>query len=189
MDSASFLERLRAGERAAFDEVYSRYRADLFSYLLRVSRQRALAEELLQETWIRFAQNARRLGPDTDIPAWLFTVARNLFRSHRRRSQVAREFLEQIGLIASGVVDDSPFERAVLSETQRRLEAAVAALPVAAREIVLLSSVEQLTPAQVAQVLEITPEAARQRLSRARAKLSELLANGSATGARVGDTL
>jgi RNA polymerase sigma-70 factor (ECF subfamily) len=155
---------------------------------LRVSRERATAEELLQETWIRLAANARRFTPDTDLAAWLFTVARNLYRSHRRHGQVARDLLEQIGLISAAASDDTPFDRVVLSETQRRLEAAIAALPLSAREVLLLSSVERLSPAQVAKVLEISPEAARQRLSRARAMLSAALAESSPRRVPVGES-
>jgi RNA polymerase sigma-70 factor (ECF subfamily) len=174
VDSAVLVERLRAGDESAFDEVYASQRAALFSYLARVTRRRALAEELLQETWLRFARHARSFEPGTDLRAWLFTVARNLYRSQRRTAQVARDYLEALEVLPTRV-HSSPFEDALASETERRLEAALGALPLEARELILLSAVEQLTPTQVAQVLRIRPEAARQRLSRARARLSALL--------------
>jgi RNA polymerase sigma-70 factor (ECF subfamily) len=134
---------------------------------VRASRERALAEELLQETWLRLARNARSLAPDTDLRAWLFTVARNLLRSRRRRDSFGRELLRELGLAAERERTETPFEQAVASET--------------------LAVIEGLAPAQLAQVLGLRPEAARQRLARARAMLVELLAEPPGLRASAGD--
>ena len=170
------VESLRRGDAGAFEAAYARHRAALYSFLLRSSRDRALAEELLQETWLRLARTARTLEPETDLRAWLFTVARNLLRSRRRRDYFGRELLRQLGLAGPGASEVTPFELAAASETERRLEAAIARLAPGLREVVLLAVVERLEPAQLAQVLGVRPEAARQRLARARAMLAKLLA-------------
>lgn len=170
------VERLRRGERGAFDEAYDRYRSLLFSFLVRASRERALAEELLQESWLSLARHARSLEPDTNLRAWLFTVARNLLRSRKRRERFGRELLERLGFATEEAREASPFERAVASETERRVEAAIGRLSPNAREIVLLAVVERLEPAELAVVLDLSPAATRQRLARARAMLAELLA-------------
>ena len=70
---------------------------------------------------------------------------------------------------------ESPFERTAGSELERRIEAALAALPVEAREVLLLVGIEGLTPSEAAAVCGVTPEAMRQRLKRARAELSRRL--------------
>ena len=70
--------RLRDGDTTAFDEVYDVYRARVFAFLLRMSRSRTVAEDLLDETWLRLVQYASTLRPDTRFGPWLFTVARNL---------------------------------------------------------------------------------------------------------------
>src|SRR5512145_2118176 len=80
----ALVEGLRRGDTAAFDLAYDAYRARLFAFLLRLSRRRAVAEDLLDETWLRLVRHARDLQPDTRLSAWLFTVARNLYWSHRR---------------------------------------------------------------------------------------------------------
>jgi RNA polymerase sigma-70 factor (ECF subfamily) len=175
VDSRELVERLRTGDEAAFDAVYECHRARLFSYLVRSCGERAAAEELLQETWLRFARFARDLAPDTDLRAWLFTVARNLQRSRRRREYLGRELLRQLGFLAPVASSDSPFERALASETEQRLEAALAALPLKYREILLLALVEGLSLSQVAAVLGLKAAAVRQRLSRARGMLSSRL--------------
>src|SRR4051794_3834787 len=81
---ATALEGLKRGDPAAFDRVYAQLRPGLHAFLLRMVGQPALAEDLLQETWMRLARHASRLADDTNLRAWLFTVATHLCRSHRR---------------------------------------------------------------------------------------------------------
>src|SRR5512134_1282794 len=76
--------RLKAGDAAAFEAIYEAFRPRLFNFLARLSRRRDVAEDLLEETWLRLVANARRLQPDTRLGPWLFTVARNLYASYCR---------------------------------------------------------------------------------------------------------
>lgn len=171
--------RLGQGDESAFDEVYAEFNARLFSFLARLSRRRDVAEDLLEETWLRLVSQAARLNPDTRLGPWLFTVARNLHVSYRR-SRVMEESHAAgfVGLWPAGQPQPSPFEATAASETDRRLEAALAALPAASREVILLVAVEGMRPAEAAAVCGITPEALRQRLSRARAQLARDLDDG-----------
>ena len=168
--------RLREGDEAAFDAVYDAYRAPLFAFLRRLSRRRDVAEDLLEETWLRLVTHAAVLDPDTRLGAWLFTVARNLFwsacRSHRLREGSAVELL---GLWPLADPGPSPFEVAVAGELGSRLEQALAGLPARHRDVLLLIAAGGLTPAEAATSCGVTPEAMRQRLSRARAALAEAL--------------
>jgi RNA polymerase sigma-70 factor (ECF subfamily) len=169
----ALVSRLRQGDTAAFDDVYAEFNARLFSFLARLSRRRDVAEDLLEETWLRLVSQSGRLSPETRLGPWLFTVARNLHSSYRR-SRVMEESHSAgfVGLWPAGQPQPSPFERTAASETDRRLEAALAALPAASREVLLLVGVEGMRPSEAAAVCGITPEAVRQRLSRARAQLA-----------------
>ncbi len=69
---AALTERLRRGDATAFDEVYRRYTPGLFAFLARLVGRAAIAEELLQETWMRLATHARALARDTNLRAWLY---------------------------------------------------------------------------------------------------------------------
>jgi RNA polymerase sigma-70 factor, ECF subfamily len=166
---------LRAAEESAFDLAYERYRAPLFGFLVRLSGKRWLAEELLQETWLRLARNGRALPEDTELRPWLFTVARNLFVSQRRWAVLDAERLRALGLLPQRH-PESPFEQVAANETEARLERALASLSLEQREVILLVSVEGLAPREAATVIGILPDALRQRLSRARAMLAERLA-------------
>ena len=175
-DELRLLDRLRNGDPAAFDTIYEAYRARLFAFLLRMSRSRAVAEDLLDETWLRLVCHTRTLRRDTNIGAWLFTVARNLYWSHRRARLVEelRE-AELLSLWPSPAAWPSPFELAAAGEFERRVEMALAELPPLSREVLLLVAHEGLTPAEAAVVCGVSPEALRQRLARARAALAEKL--------------
>jgi RNA polymerase sigma-70 factor, ECF subfamily len=165
---------LRCGDAAAFDRVYDLYRPRLFAFLLRLSRSRTVAEDLLDETWLRLVAHAASLRPDTRLAAWLFTVARNLYWTHRRSSLLhAAAAAEMLTLWPALETSPSPFELASTAELGRRVERALSTLPAQHREVLLLVGYEGLTPAEAAAVCGVTPEALRQRLARARAALAQ----------------
>jgi RNA polymerase sigma-70 factor (ECF subfamily) len=70
--------RLRTGDPEAFDAVHGAFNGRLYTFLARLSNQRDVAEDLLEETWLRLVKHAWRLRPDTRLGPWLFTVARHL---------------------------------------------------------------------------------------------------------------
>jgi len=176
---------LRDGDADAFDVVHDAFQTQLFTFLLRLCRRRDVAEDLLEETWLRLVKHARRLRPDTRLGAWLFTVARRVHVSYVR-SRVLEDSTVA-GLIALwpyAVERASPFEAAAASELQRRIERALASMPLTSREALLLVAVAGLDQSDAAAVCGVSPEAFRQRLSRARAALARTLAESPA-GARV----
>ena len=167
---AALVDRLRRGDRAAFRELYTRFAQASFGFLLRLCRLRDVAEDLQQDVWLSIARHVARLDADTDLAAWIFTVARNRFVSSRRRAEVT---------VPAGTPADLDLRAAepVHSDDPacRDLERALASLADVHREVLLLVGVEGLEVAQAAAVLSIRPDAARQRLARARAALAAAL--------------
>ncbi len=177
------VNRLRAGDPEAFDQVHEAFNARLFNFLCRLSNRRDVAEDLLEETWLRLVVHAQRLQPDTRLGAWLFTVARNLHASYCRSRLLEDSHADDlIGLWPCGSRGPSPFEALEASESERRVVTALASLPVAYREALLLVAVEGLRPSEAAGICGVTAEAMRQRLSRARALLARRLADASGPG-------
>ncbi len=175
-DERSWVDGLRRGDPAAFDAVFAAYRRRLFGYLVRMARQRDVAEDLLQDTFVQLAQHATRLAADTTLGAWLFTVAHRKFVSWTRAHQVRAQLAGDLPIGAQpATTERSPLEAITDSETQLALERAFAALSPAYREVALLVGVEGLAPAQVAVILGLRPDAVRQRLARARAELAQAL--------------
>lgn len=173
--------RLRLGEAEAFDAVYRALNGRLLTFLVRLSRRHNIAEDLLEETWLRLVTHASRLRPDTRLIPWLFTVARNLHVSHCR-SRLLEDGVAGclIGLWPSGTARPSPFEETALNELESRLEAAIAALPESLREAILLVAIEGLQPMEAAEICGVTPVAMRQRVSRGRAALAAALEDEAA---------
>jgi RNA polymerase sigma-70 factor (ECF subfamily) len=168
--------RLRAGDTTAFDAVYAAFNTRIFNFLARLSRRRDVAEDLLEETWLRFVDRLPKLRPETRLGPFLFTVARNLYISYCRSRLIEEtQSADMIGLWPLGTPRPSPFESTVARETGLRIEAALASLPAIYREALLLIAVEGMKPGEAAIVCGITAEAMRQRISRARALIAQQL--------------
>lgn len=172
------VDRLRRGDVAAFDRVYSTYHARVFSFLLRLSGRRDTAEDLAQETWLKLARAAPGLRDDTTLAAFLFTIARNAFMSHRRWAMLDLSRIVMFGLeaMSAAATEPSPETDHERARAIALLEAALQSLPVASREVLLLVGVEGMEQEEVAKVLGLSYDATRQRLSRARAQLAEAMA-------------
>lgn len=168
--------RLRAGDAAAFDRIHDEFNARVFNFLARLSRSRDIAEDLLEETWLRFVDRAPKLRPDTRLGPFLFTIARNLYVSYcRSRLLEDSQIIDAIGLWPLGTPRPSPFESTLANETSRRIDAALAKLPAIYREALILVAIEGLRPAEAAEVCGITAETMRQRISRARSAIARHL--------------
>ena len=177
------VERLRAGDPAAFDAVHETFNARLYSFLARLASRRDVAEDLLEETWLRLVLHAPRLRPDTRFGPWLFTVARNLHASYCRDRLVEDAHASGLlGLWPYGSPHPSPFEAVESSEAERRLATGLASLPATYREALLLVVVEGLRHAEAAEICGVTTEAMRQRVSRARALLAARLTTAGPPG-------
>jgi RNA polymerase sigma factor (sigma-70 family) len=175
----SLVTRIKLGNRQAFNEAYEAYSPPLYRFLVRLCRRDTeLAADLHQETWIRLAQKRDTLADDTKLIAWLLTVARNLFVSHRRWA-----LLDASRLFAGSTKPEplmlSPEQSAEQHEALVQLEQGLASLSHSSREVLLLVCVDEIEPADAAQVLGLSDAALRKRLSRARKELESVLATTS----------
>lgn len=153
-----------------FDAAYAKYGARLFSFLNRLlgTGQRQLAEDLLQQTFLRLAERGPELRPDSDLRAWLYTVARNAFLGQwrGRKQELDAGSLE---LVVDYSADAEA--RLMLGDVER----ALARLRLEDRELLLLVGGEGLEPLSVARLLGVEPATLRKRLARARQRLLQEL--------------
>jgi RNA polymerase sigma-70 factor (ECF subfamily) len=171
----ALVRRLRAGDSAAFDEIYAVFNNRLLSFLTRMASNRSIAEDLLEETWLRLVSSAEDLRADTRLGPWLFTVARNLYVSYCRSRLREIAYTADLVLLWPGELPRTPFDTASFNELEEHLEAAIAQLPPTYREAILLVCVEQLRPVDAAAVCGISAELFRQRLKRARESISRFI--------------
>src|SRR5438034_11703046 len=109
----------------AFDEIYDIFNHRLLSFLTRMAKNRSVAEDLLEETWLRLVSGGEDLHADTRLGPWLFTVARNLFLSHCRSRAREQAYTRDLISLWHGEPSRSPYDSTFLNEFQDRLEAAM----------------------------------------------------------------
>jgi RNA polymerase sigma-70 factor (ECF subfamily) len=166
--------RLREGDEDAFRQLYSAYRARLYSFLVRLSGHPALSEELCQEVWLRLVTHPPVLQPGMPLGPWLFRVARNLFISYlRSREYDDTRTAELTAIRFRPSLQSNPWDELAANEMQQRLFAALDGLPLPYRESILLVAGAGLTPQQAAEVLDLPAPTFRKRLSRARELLAK----------------
>ena len=149
-----------------FDQAYAKYGARLFTFLNRLlgPAQRHLAEDLLQQTFLRLAERGPELRADSDLRAWLYTVARNAFLGQWRGRRLELE-ASNLELIADYSADVEA--RLMLGD----VEQALSRLRLEDRELLLLVGGEGLAPLAVSRLLGVEPATLRKRLARARQRL------------------
>jgi RNA polymerase sigma-70 factor, ECF subfamily len=158
----------RGGDAGAFETLYRRHRGALYRFVLRSLKQRAAAEELFQEVWIRVIEARGRYSPQARFTTWLYTIAHNLLVDHWRRKGLSLVQLDEELAIAAA---DNPARQAEARESLARLMQALEALPPAQREAFLLHEEAGLSVAEIAAATGAGEEAAKSRLRYAMAKL------------------
>ncbi len=162
----ALIDRLRRGERRAFEEVFELHADAVFALLRRLGGSSALADDLLQDTFLKLAGCAGELRPDTRLGPLLHTIARNTWLSARRAARLdLGAALDEIAGCGA-----SPDSSAGWTELSSRTEEALLHLPPELREVVAMS-LSDLDAADAARALGLSDEAYRKRLSRARAAL------------------
>lgn len=167
----------RDGSGEAFDLLYMRHKGPLFRYVLRGVRagNRALAEELYQEIWIRVIEARRRYAPTARFTTWLYTIAHNRLVDYWRHKELVEAPPPEDE--AEAGPDADPARQAEARETLGRFAKALADLPHAQREAFLLHEEVGMTALEIAAATRSEPEAVKSRLRYAMAKLKEAAAD------------
>jgi RNA polymerase sigma-70 factor, ECF subfamily len=193
---ADLLERIRAGDEAAFMTLVDRYGPLMLRIALSHVRTRAVAEEVVQEAWLGVLQGLDRFEGRSSLKTWILRIVAN--RARTRGEREARSVP-----LSSLVSDDEdepsvdpdrflpaddprypggwaipphswarlPEERLIASETLQHVRAAIAKLPPRQQEVIVLRDVEGWDAEEVSQALDLTPGNQRVLLHRARSKV------------------
>lgn len=154
-------------DQLTFDEVYRTLYAPLFRFVYTRVKDRALAEDITQDTFVVFLKVHPTFQAGAPLP-YLHTVARNKVIDHMRKK---RPDLDDDALFALASDAPTPEESAVLGEELSLVLSALATLSPAEEAAVRLKYLDTLTTAEIAQYLEKSEEAVRQLLSRGLARV------------------
>jgi RNA polymerase sigma-70 factor, ECF subfamily len=153
----------------------------LYGTALRLTRNRADAEDLVQDSLVKAFRFADRFEPGTNLRAWLYTILHNTWRNQRRDAargnvDVDSDRVEEAAASPGGPTASETPERILLRSTlDADLQAALDALPEAFREAVWLRDVEEFSYAEIAKMLDIPMGTVMSRISRGRRLLFEKL--------------
>jgi len=177
---------VRDDSAAAFEELVLRYQGRLITVLDHVVGNRDLAEDLAQEVFLRVYRNRKTYQPGAKFSTWLFTIANNValnaLRSRSRRREVrlqtrdpARSGVRAMEAVLAASSGQMPARQLDKAEMRDVVRMAVGALNDRQRLAVLLSKFEELSYADIAEVMDISPQAIKSLLARARCNLREVL--------------
>lgn len=166
----------QAGDRGAFRLVVETYSASVLKILRRMTRNPAVADDLAQEAFLRAFLHIRRFNPErAPFSTWLFTIVRNLCRSHLARETARREALRLLEEESGGSRRSQQARILLHREAEALLRSEMEALPADFRLAFLLRVYEQLPYARIADVLGVRTGTAKSRVHRARRLLREAL--------------
>lgn len=174
------------GRQEALEELYRRHHRAVFGFVLRLVQDCQLAEDLVQETFLRVYGNRERWQPRSKFTSWLYRIARNLCIDEKRRywnRLVHCDADMRVGESgdSQSVIDlreDNNFNarqkcaQAVHAEMIKR---AVNSLSHDQREVIILNKYQGLSYIEIADILGVTAESIKQRAYRAHLKLREIL--------------
>jgi RNA polymerase sigma-70 factor (ECF subfamily) len=163
VEDGDLVGRARAGDPVAFERLFERYHAPILNYLHRMVGDRALAEDLTQDSFVKAYRALPNTRQDLAFKAWLYRIATNTAISHLRRKKLVR----WVPFLAGQ--DHSTGESIERSVSRKHdVEQALSKLPQHYAAVLLLRHYQGLSLAETAQALDITENAAKLRLFRAR---------------------
>jgi len=186
------LERIRAGDRSGCDECVRRHAPGIYRLALRLTRNEAEAEDVMQETFLSAFKGIDRFDGRAELRTWLYRIAYNAAMMRLRRTRRDHVPLDEASEPDDGtpvpqeLYDWSQVPERELEKTELRahMEKAIGDLPGRLRTVFVMRELEDLSTEDTAQALGISAEAVKTRLHRARLWLRERLAGYFASDSR-----
>jgi len=201
MDEAQLVAALRSGDESAFERLIDQYQGSLLRLALIYVPSSAVAEEVVQETWVGVLQGLNRFEGRSSLKTWIIRILTNRAKTRGQRENRSTPFSELGGTddeAEEPAVDaerffppghtsagwwvsypraweDQPEERLLTQETQSVIRRAIEALPTTQREVITLRDIEGWSSEEVCNILEISETNQRVLLHRARSKARRAL--------------
>lgn len=181
----SLIRDFKNGSKAAFEALFIRYKKSILNYIYRFLGDKALAEEIAQETFMKAYMNLKNYKIGGSFQAWLYTIAGNLSRNaiRARKLRVTDSLDKDISvgedeIKLMDVIPDNtsrPDIAAKKNEVEEKVQKAITKLDPDDRKIVILCDIEERPYEEVSKILRISVGTVSSRLFRARIKLAKML--------------
>jgi RNA polymerase sigma-70 factor (ECF subfamily) len=180
--------RARSGQEAAYRELIRRYERPVFALLFRMVRDRELAEDLAQETFVKALNAIDSYRPEFKFSSWIFKIANNAAIDHLRRRELDTLSLDgsphaetpeamQATALQIGARQESPLDIVEAKELGGTIEAAIGSLRPEYRSCILLRHVEGRAYEEIAEILNLPLGTVKTYIHRARNELRQSLAH------------
>jgi RNA polymerase sigma-70 factor, ECF subfamily len=178
----------RAGREAAYRELIRRYERPIFALLFRMVRDRELAEDLSQETFVKALNAIESYRPEFKFSSWIFKIANNAAIDHLRRRELDTLSLDgsphaetpeamQATALQIGARQESPLDAVEAKELGGAIEVAIGRLRPEYRACILLRHVEGRAYEEIAEMLDLPLGTVKTYIHRARNELRQALAH------------
>jgi RNA polymerase sigma-70 factor (ECF subfamily) len=182
-ESLAVSQGLKRNDAGLLDELIVRYQHRLLRYLLYLTGNRELSEDLFQEVWMRVLVRGAQFNGQARFETWLFTIARNLVIDHRRKRTMS-----SLDELVDGASEDdramcfeiaaegpTPFDHFSNYEDRERIAAALLELDTLHREVLVLRFHEELSLEEIAKVTKAHLSTVKSRLYRGMAMIKPIL--------------
>lgn len=178
----ALIERIRSGDRGAFDELYRRYHGKAYNVAFRVTKNEESAMDVVQDAFIKVYRNLDGFAGTSSFYTWMYKIVMNLAIDKvraRARDQKLVEFDERVaGEVADAQASSpgqNPLRRVLRSELQVRIREALAELPEYHQLAIVLREVDGLSYEEIAEMMDCPKGTVMSRLFHARRKMQEHL--------------
>lgn len=170
-----WIERIRASDTRAFEQLFFAYGQPLTSFALRFVQDQDLAEDIVQDVFLRVWTQRTNLDPDRSIKTYLYTATRNQALNVLRHSRVKQHGAEELAPLEPQVT--TPEDQLEQQQVSREIHRAIAQLPDRCRTIFTMSRFDHLTYAEIAEILHISIKTVETQMGRALKSLRSSLSN------------
>jgi RNA polymerase sigma-70 factor (ECF subfamily) len=164
------IRELQRGGQRALGVLYQEFSSGVFAYCLKILADRQLAEDVVQETFLKVQQHARSIQKNESFRSWIFRIARNealmQLRKRQRNGQIDDETVWE---------EDTPHQQLVMLERSEIVNRLLDGLKHEYKEVLLLSVYENMSYAEIADVTGATEGSVKSRIFRARKAMVERL--------------
>ncbi|MBN8785957.1 MAG: RNA polymerase sigma-70 factor [Terrimonas sp.] len=165
-DDSLLIQRLRQNDAAAYIELYNRYHSKMYSWLIRFVKLPEMAEDIIQETFLKIWEIRHRLQPQQSFPAYLYRISRN--KAFKLLKKISRdENLRGKVLVRSAIELNDPEKDFQWQQYQQLLDNAVSRLPVQRQRVYRLCRQNNKTYDEVANELGISRNTVKEHMMKA----------------------
>lgn len=178
---SQLVERLCRHDKSAFDTLYRNYHPAVYRNIFRVTKNADIAEDILQEVFVRLWEKRMQFDPKQSISNWLFVISFNLSIDYCRKKLREQTMYKEL-LFSDAPEKNAPDAHYIVEDQYNLLEQAINQLPPQRRKVVKLCKLERKTYEEAAAELQISRNTVKEHLSAAMISMNEYVRKNANQG-------